>query len=179
MLTLYLNWIGSFAFGLHEISFGSEPLADMHLQVRLGGDAALMHGLMKIQLENDSLDYDFIKNSTNGFEDVVNRIAKTSWERIVEDSGLNQDDIEKAGQMLSDSKATIACWAMGLTQHRNGVAVIQEVTNLLSWVATLERKVLDFARLEAIPMYREIEQSEFGSVHQKNSSRNSTKHVEL
>ena len=114
-----------------KLSFGSEPLADMHLQVRLGGDAALMHGLMKIQLENDSLDHDFIKNSTNGFEDVVNRIAKTSWERIVEDSGLNQDDIEKAGQMLSDSKATIACWAMGLTQHRNGVAVIQEVTNLL------------------------------------------------
>ena len=114
-----------------KLSFGSEPLADMHLQVRLGGDAALMHGLMKIQLENDSLDHDFINNSTNGFEDVVNRIAKTSWERIVEDSGLNQDDIEKAGQMLSDSKATIACWAMGLTQHRNGVAVIQEVTNLL------------------------------------------------
>ena len=114
-----------------KLSFGSEPLADMHLQVRLGGDAALMHGLMKIQLENDSLDHDFIKNSTNGFEDVVNRIEKTSWERIVEDSGLNQDDIEKAGQMLSDSKATIACWAMGLTQHRNGVAVIQEVTNLL------------------------------------------------
>ena len=114
-----------------KLSFGSEPLADMHLQVKLGGDAALMHGLMKIQLENDSLDHDFIKNSTTGFEDVVNRVAKTSWERIVEDSGLNQDDIEKAGQMLSDSKATIACWAMGLTQHRNGVAVIQEVTNLL------------------------------------------------
>ena len=114
-----------------KLSFGSEPLADMHLQVRLGGDAALMHGLMKIQLENDSLDHDFIKNSTTGFEDVVSRVERTSWERIVEDSGLSQVDIEKAGQMLSDSKATIACWAMGLTQHRNGVAVIQEVTNLL------------------------------------------------
>ena len=114
-----------------KLSFGSEPLADIHLQVKLGGDAALMHGLMKIQLENDSLDHDFIKNSTTGFEDVVNMVEKTSWEQIVADSGLNQVDIEKAGQMLSDSKATIACWAMGLTQHRNGVAVIQEVTNLL------------------------------------------------
>ena len=114
-----------------KLSFGSEPLADIHLQVKLGGDAALMHGLMKIQLENDSLDHDFIKNSTTGFGDVVNMVEKTSWEQIVADSGLNQVDIEKAGQMLSDSKATIACWAMGLTQHRNGVAVIQEVTNLL------------------------------------------------
>lgn len=114
-----------------KLSFGSEPLADIHLQVKLGGDAALMHGLMKIQLENDALDHDFIKNSTTGFEDVVSRVGKTSWERIVDDSGLDQVDIVSAGQMLSNSKATIACWAMGLTQHRNGVAVIQEVTNLL------------------------------------------------
>jgi molybdopterin-dependent oxidoreductase alpha subunit len=114
-----------------KLSFGSEPLADIHLQVNLGGDAALMHGLMKIQLENDALDHDFIKNSTTGFEDVVSRVGKTSWERIVDDSGLDQVDIVSAGQMLSNSKATIACWAMGLTQHRNGVAVIQEVTNLL------------------------------------------------
>ena len=114
-----------------KLSFGSEPLADMHLQVRLGGDAALMHGLMKIQLENDSLDHDFIKNSTSGFEEVVSRVGNTSWKQIVNDSGLNRIEIEEAGQLLSQSKATIACWAMGLTQHRNGVAVIQEVTNLL------------------------------------------------
>ena len=39
--------------------------------------------------------------------------------------------IHKIAQMCADSKATIACWAMGLTQHKNGVAVIQEVVNLL------------------------------------------------
>ncbi|MGB2121504.1 MAG: molybdopterin-dependent oxidoreductase, partial [Candidatus Poseidoniaceae archaeon] len=92
-----------------KLSFGSESLADMHLQVRLGGDAALMHGLMKIQLENDSLDHDFIKHSTSGFEDVVTRVTSTSWDRIVEDSGLNRVDIEQAGQILANSKGTIAC----------------------------------------------------------------------
>ena len=114
-----------------KLSFGSEALADMHLQVKLGGDAALMHGLMKIQFENDSLDHDFITDSTSGFASVVNQVEQTSWDRIVSDSGLDKTDIEEAGQILSNSKATIACWAMGLTQHRNGVAVIQEVTNLL------------------------------------------------
>ena len=114
-----------------KLSFGSESLADMHLQVKLGGDAALMHGLMKIQLENDSLDHDFINNSTSGFESVVEQINNTDWRHIIQDSGLTRIEIEKAGQMLSNSKATIACWAMGLTQHKNGVSVIQEVTNLL------------------------------------------------
>ena len=40
------------------------------------------------------------------------------------------------GEILAQSNSTIACWAMGLTQHRNGVFVIQEVANLLSWEAT-------------------------------------------
>ncbi len=114
-----------------KLSFGSEALADIHLQVKIGGDAALMHGLMKIQLDNDALDHEFIENSTTGFQDLVSTIKSTDWERIERDSGLSKSDIKLAGGMLAQSDATIACWAMGLTQHRNGVAVIQEVANLL------------------------------------------------
>ena len=40
-------------------------------------------------------------------------------------------EIKTAAKYVINSKATIACWAMGLTQHRNGVAVIQEVANLM------------------------------------------------
>ena len=123
-----------------KLSFGSESLADMHLQVKIGGDAALMHGLMKIQLENESLDHEFIKNSTSGFEDLVAKITKTKWSQIENDSGLTKNQIEDAGKILSESNATIACWAMGLTQHRNGVAVIQEVTNLILMGGHIGRK---------------------------------------
>ena len=114
-----------------KLSFGSEALADIHLQVKIGGDAALMHGLMKIQLDNESLDHEFIKNSTTGFQNLVSNINNTDWERIENDSGLSKLDIKRAGEILAQSNSTIACWAMGLTQHRNGVAVIQEVANLL------------------------------------------------
>ncbi|MDP6869729.1 MAG: FdhF/YdeP family oxidoreductase [Candidatus Poseidoniaceae archaeon] len=113
------------------LSFGSEQLADMHLQVKIGGDAALFHGLMKVVLELDSLDHNFISDSTNGFEELKRNVTSTSWERIEKDTGLTRFQIEQAGKMCADSNATIACWAMGLTQHKNGVAVIQEVANLL------------------------------------------------
>ena len=114
-----------------KMSFGSEALADMHLQVKIGGDAALMHGLMKVQLELDALDHEFIKSLSNGFDSLIQTVGDTSWEQIEQDSGLTRFQIEKAGRMMSKSNASIACWAMGLTQHRNGVAVIQEVSNLL------------------------------------------------
>ena len=114
-----------------KLSFGSEALADMHMQVKIGGDAALMHGLMKVQLELDAVDHEFVKQSTSGFEDLVENVNSTTWEQIEADSGLTRFQIETAGRILSKSKASIACWAMGLTQHRNGVAVIQEVANLM------------------------------------------------
>ena len=123
-----------------KLSFGSESLADMHLQVKIGGDAALMHGLMKVQLELGALDHEFIKNSTTGFDLLQSKVKKTTWENIEQDTGLTRFQIEKAGNLLAKSKASIACWAMGLTQHRNGVAVIQEVTNLMLMGGHVGRK---------------------------------------
>ena len=114
-----------------KLSFGSEALADIHLQVKIGGDAALMHGLMKVQLELDAIDHEFIKQSTSGFDELVDKVTSTTWEQIETDSGLTRFQIETAGRMLAKSNASISCWAMGLTQHRNGVAVIQEVSNLM------------------------------------------------
>ena len=39
--------------------------------------------------------------------------------------------MEELAELYAASDATIVCWAMGLTQHKNGVANIQEVVNLL------------------------------------------------
>ncbi len=114
-----------------SLSLGSESLADIHLQVNVGGDAALIHGLIKLQLESGKLDHDFIKNSTNGFKDLIRQVNSTTWDRITADSGLSMNEIKNAAKFVINSNATIACWAMGLTQHRNGVAVIQEVANLM------------------------------------------------
>ena len=114
-----------------KLSFGSEQLADIHLQVKIGGDAALLHGLMKVQFELDALDHEFIEEKTTGITALRETVESTDWDQIETDTGLERFQIETAGRILAQSNATIACWAMGLTQHRNGVAVIQEVANLI------------------------------------------------
>ena len=114
-----------------KLSFGADDLADLHLQVKIGGDAALMHGLIKVSLELDALDKSFILAKTTGFEAMKNAALATSWDEIETATGITRLHIEKAGRIVAQSKATIACWAMGLTQHKNAVGVIQEVCNLL------------------------------------------------
>jgi len=112
-------------------SLASTTLADVHLPVRVGGDAALIKGLIKTQLASGAIDQDFIDSKCDGFDAMVASLETVKWDQIVSDSGIPRHDIERVGRLLSASTATIACWAMGLTQHRNGVGVIQEVVNLL------------------------------------------------
>lgn len=106
-------------------------LADLFLQVRINGDVALLKGIMKAVLASDSLDRGFIETYTTGFEEFRAELEKVSWGEIVAQAGVAQDLIEKAAEIFVESERTIFCWAMGLTQHRNAVANIQEIVNLM------------------------------------------------
>ena len=114
-----------------EMDLTSTQLSDMHLQVKIGGDAALFQGVIKYLLDTNNVNSTFIDQHTIQFEELKEHMSTFSWDQVVLDSGISKDEIIQFAKMCSLSNATIACWAMGLTQHRNGVSVIQEVVNLL------------------------------------------------
>ena len=105
-------------------------LTDVFLQVRINGDVALLKGLMKGLVEADALDHEFISAKTEGFAEFVEVLRAASWDEITANSGVSQTEMQQAVNILCKSKATITCWAMGLTQHKNAVATIQELVNL-------------------------------------------------
>ncbi len=113
------------------------PLADLFLQVRINGDVALLKGIMKSVLDSESrlprriLDHRFIARYTSGFDEFAGALKRISWEDVVAESGVGRVVIEQAGKIFIESERTIFCWAMGLTQHQNAVANIQEIVNLM------------------------------------------------
>src|SRR6266581_5073205 len=58
-------------------------------------------------------------------------LHKVRWGDLLDQSGVPKTRIETAARIFIDSKRTIFCWAMGLTQHKNAVANIQEIVNLM------------------------------------------------
>ena len=107
------------------------PLADLWLPVRINGDMAAMRGIIKAMLDAATLDRQFIEQFTIGFDQFAAHARATSWDQILEISGLTREQIRNAAEIAMRSKKIICCWAMGLTQHRNAVATIQEVMNFL------------------------------------------------
>ncbi len=116
---------------------GGTLIADLFVPVRINGDVALLKGIMKEVLEAERqnpgavLDHAFIAEQTSGFEAFAEALDAVSWEEIVEGSGVDREMIARAAKVYIDANRVIVCWAMGLTQHKNAVANIQEIVNLL------------------------------------------------
>jgi len=107
-------------------------LADVFLQVRVNGDVALLKGLSKaVVARGGAIDRDFIDTHTTGFDAFASALQNVSWAEVVEQSGVSKEQLEAAAQIFVSSERTIFCWAMGLTQHKNAVANIQEIVNLM------------------------------------------------
>ncbi|MDB6148085.1 MAG: hypothetical protein JWO45_1749, partial [Spartobacteria bacterium] len=113
------------------------PLADLWLPVRINGDMAILRGVMKEMLSEEEkrpgqvFDGEFIREHASGFEAFLEHLRATSWDDILVGSGLTRDQIRQAAEIAIGCKRIICCWAMGLTQHKNSVATIQEAMNFL------------------------------------------------
>jgi len=106
------------------------PLADLHLPVRVNGDLALFQAIGSLLLASGHVDKDFVERHTVGFDAWAAHVAEVDWPAVERATGLTRGQVEEAAQMFRDSKATVICWAMGITQHRNAVATIKEITNV-------------------------------------------------
>ena len=112
-------------------------LADLWLPVRINGDMAFFQGLIKELLAEEDqrpghvFDHVFIREYTTGFATLIDHLRTVPWENIVASSGLTREQIRAAAEVALNAKSIIVCWAMGLTQHKQAVATIQEIVNFL------------------------------------------------
>jgi molybdopterin-dependent oxidoreductase alpha subunit len=107
------------------------PLADLHLQIRVNGDLALFAALNRLLLDAGAVDQPFLDAHCDGLGELREHLARLSWPDVLAATGLQRDEIERLAEVVAGSERTIVCWAMGLTQHRNSVATIREVSNFL------------------------------------------------
>ena len=116
---------------------GGTQLADLLLQVKINGDIALLKAIMLLLFAEEKrypgtvFDFDFITKKTEGYEAFIKDLSQYDFNTLAEASGVPREQIKEAVELIRKKKKIIVCWAMGLTQHENGVANIQEVVNFL------------------------------------------------
>ncbi|MGA9853872.1 MAG: FdhF/YdeP family oxidoreductase, partial [Gammaproteobacteria bacterium] len=106
-------------------------LSDLHLPIRVNGDLAFFQAVNRRLIERDAIDHEFIATYCDGFEQLTEHLRELDDDAVRRATGLSDAEIEQFTQMAVASERTIVCWAMGLTQHKNSVPTIREVTNFV------------------------------------------------
>ncbi len=115
----------------------SAALTDLFLQVKINGDMPLLQAIEIMLLKNEEqnpgsvFDNEFIQKKTIGFDKLIAHLKQLSINELSGACGVDVQKITEAAELLKDKKKIIACWAMGLTQHKNAVDTIKEIVNLL------------------------------------------------
>jgi molybdopterin-dependent oxidoreductase alpha subunit len=117
-------------------TFGSTDIASSYYQVKVGGDAAALKGIMKALLALDDakpgvIDHGFIAEHTNGYAALEADLRATLWADIEAASGLPRAALEAVASAYAKSNATIIPYGMGITQHLRATETVQQIANLL------------------------------------------------
>lgn len=112
-------------------------IADRFLQIRSGGDMALLQAVSKRVLAAERaapgtvLDLDFIAEHADGLTAFQLHLDQLDEAEVLAATGLSSEEIDGLAEDYLAANRVIVCWAMGITQQKKGVATIKEIVNLL------------------------------------------------
>jgi len=118
--------------------FGAE-IASSYVQPHVGGDLALVYGLMKRlrelhaerpRADDPIVDEAFLAAHCRGWSELAARLDALSWDEIVAKSGVAKGEIDSMAEHYAASKRAVFAWTMGITHHLHGAATVQAIAAL-------------------------------------------------
>jgi molybdopterin-dependent oxidoreductase alpha subunit len=119
-------WVPS---NIESALFGTH-MTDEFFAVNTGGDLAFLNGVFKVMLADGTIDRDFVRDHTEGFDDVVAELERESFTDLERQSGATRADMERFARMYADAPAAVLIWSMGITQHEHGADNVAAIVNL-------------------------------------------------
>jgi len=114
--------------------------ADVHLQHRPGTDVALINGLMHVIIRDGLEDKEFIRDRTEGFEELEKKIRQYPPEKVSQITGVDVVTLEEAARLYGQAKKASILYAMGITQHTTGTENVLSVANLAMLTGNVSRE---------------------------------------
>ena len=105
-------------------------LAHEYMQFKTGTDVALMNGMIKIIIENDLQDDEFIKNRTKGYEEMKEVAMKYDLDKVAEITEADPEQIKRVALEYAQAENAAIVYSLGITEHSHGADNVMSTANL-------------------------------------------------
>ena len=105
-------------------------LAHEYMQFKTGTDVALMNGMIKIIIENDLQDDEFIANRTKGYEEMKEVAMKYDLERVADITEADPEQIKRIAIEYAKAENAAIVYSLGITEHSHGADNVMSTANL-------------------------------------------------
>jgi assimilatory nitrate reductase catalytic subunit len=122
---------GSYIIVIDPRETGTTAMANLHLKVKPGMDAALANGLQKIVLEEGLIDRDFLSERTTGYVELKAHLKQIDLAEIAELTGVPAEDIRKAALAFGKADTGMVFTARGVEQQTDGYMAVRGFLNLV------------------------------------------------
>ncbi|HEY7107584.1 MAG TPA: FdhF/YdeP family oxidoreductase [Acidimicrobiia bacterium] len=119
-------WVPS---NVESAIFGTR-MTDEFFGVHTGGDVAFVNGVLKVLLAEGGVDREFVRERTEGFEEVLEVLERESFDDLERQSGATREDMERFARLYAHARSAVLVWSMGITQHEHGSDNVTAIVNL-------------------------------------------------
>lgn len=103
--------------------------ADLYIRTKPGTDGALALAMMKIIIEKNLIDYNFIKNYVHGFDEFKEYVQSQNLNYLSDECGVSVCDIENLAVEYADSPSHINI-GYGIQKYKNGGNTVRLIDSL-------------------------------------------------
>ena len=115
-------------------------IADEYVQFKIGTDVALMNAMIKVIIDNDLQDDEFIKNRTKGFDELKETVQKYDLETVSEITHISPETIEELAIEYAKADKAAIVYSLGITEHSHGADNVMSTANLAMLTGNIGRQ---------------------------------------
>lgn len=115
-------------------------IADEYVQFKTGTDVVLMNAMIKVIIDNDLQDDEFIKNRTKGFDELKETVQKYDLETVSEITHISPETIEELAIEYAKADKAAIVYSLGITEHSHGADNVMSTANLAMLTGNIGRQ---------------------------------------
>lgn len=115
-------------------------LADIYLPVKPRSDLALVNAMLRVVIDEELYDKEFVAAHTSGFEELRASLGTCTLDTSAQITGLAPELIRKTAIFYANAKAAFIGWTMGVNHSTKGTETVNAINNLALLTGNIGRQ---------------------------------------